>query len=373
MEVDLLIGTTYRNVGNVESMERILVVNPGATSTKIAVANGGRIVQSETLRHASSELREFGCIWDQFEYRLTACRRWLAQHDGRFSAVVGRGGLLRPVAGGTYVVNDAMLADARNNVQGEHAANLGCALAYELARQFDCPAYVVDPVSVYEFEPLAKYSGLPQIERRSLSHALNIHAAARRASAELEIDFEESRFIVCHLGSGISVAPVKGGRIVDVNDASSDGPFAPERSGGLPLQQFISLCFSGTYSETEVRDLVRARGGLIAYLGTNDVQEVERRIEHGDAYAGEVYEAMAYQIAKEIGAMATVLQGHVDAIVLTGGAAHSTMLTEWIEERVRFIAPVLLYPGEDEMTALALGALRVLRGEENAKTYGDVL
>ncbi len=354
-------------------MERILVVNPGATSTKIAIAHGSQIVQGETLRHGLSELREFGCIWNQFEYRLTACRRWLAQYEEGFSAVVGRGGLLRPVAGGTYLVNDAMLADARNNVQGEHAANLGCALASELARQFDCPAYVVDPVSVYEFEPLAKYSGLPEIERRSLSHALNIHATARRASAELHIQFETSRFVVCHLGSGISVAPVKGGRIIDVNDASSDGPFAPERSGGLPLQQFISLCFSGKYSETEVRDLVRARGGLAAYLGMNDVQEVERRIEQGDVYAREVYEAMAYQIAKEIGAMATVLHGDVDAIVLTGGAAHSTILTRWIEDRVRFIAPVLLYPGEDEITALALGALRVLRGEEEARHYGDVL
>jgi butyrate kinase len=174
---------------------------------------------------------------------------------------------------------------------------------------------------------------------------------------------------VCHLGGGISVAPLRGGRIIDVNDASSDGPFAPERSGGLPLQQFISLCFSAQYSEREVRDLVRARGGLVAYLGTNNVQEVERRIEQGDAFAREVYEAMAYQIAKEIGAMATVLHGRVDAIVLTGGAAHSALLTRWIGERVRFIAPVLLYPGEDEMTALALGALRVLRGEERAKTY----
>lgn len=352
-------------------MERILVINPGSTSTKIAVTADEHVVKSDTLRHESSELQHFASIWDQFEYRLKACRQWLTQFEERYSAVVARGGVLRPVEGGTYLVNDAMLADARNNVQGEHAANLGCALAHALARQFECPAYVVDPVSVYEFEPLAKYSGLPQIERRSLSHALNIHATARRAAAELDIRFEQSRFIVCHLGSGISVAPVKGGRIIDVNDASSDGPFAPERSGGLPLQQFISLCFSGKYSETELRDVVRARGGLLAYLGTNNVQEVERRIEQGDAYAREVYEAMAYQIAKEIGAMATVLRGRVDAIVLTGGAAHSTVLTQWIGERVHFIAPLLIYPGEDEMTALALSAVRVLRGEEKAKTYGS--
>ncbi len=350
-------------------MEHILVINPGATSTKLAVAVGEHVVNAATLRHGASELQKYACIWDQFAYRLEACRRWAAEHKERFSAVVARGGLLRPVEGGTYLVNDAMLADARNNVQGEHAANLGCALAHELARAFDCPAYVVDPVSVNEFEPLARYSGLPQIERRSLSHALNIHAAARRAASELGAPLQDLHLVVCHLGSGISVAPLRGGKIIDVNDASSDGPFAPERSGGLPLQQFISLCFSGQYSERELRDLVRARGGLLAYLGTNDVQEVERRIGQGDAYAREVYEAMAYQIAKEIGAMATVLHGKVDAVVLTGGAAHSTLLTNWIAERVRFIAPVLLYPGEDEMTALALGALRVLRGEERAKVY----
>lgn len=347
----------------------ILVINPGSSSTKLALAKDDQIVRSETLRHEAAVLQRFAGVWDQFDYRLEACRQWARQHATAYSAVVARGGLLKPVAGGTYRVNEAMLADARKNVQGEHVANLGCALAYELAREYGCPAFVVDPVSVDEFEPLARYSGLPQIERRSLSHALNIHAAARRAASDLELRLENSRFVVCHLGSGISVAPVRGGKIIDVNDASSDGPFAPERSGGLPLQQFITLCFSGKYSEREIRDLVRARGGLLAYLGTNNVQEVERRIEQGDAYAREVYEAMAYQLAKEIGAMATVLCGNVHAVVLTGGAAHSTLLTNWIEERVRFLAPVLIYPGEDEMSALALGALRVLKGDEEPKTY----
>ncbi|MER3525401.1 MAG: butyrate kinase [Ignavibacteria bacterium] len=350
-------------------MEAVVVVNPGSTSTKVAITDGEQIVRSETLRHDVATLNAFGTIWEQYPFRLEAVRTWAAQHVERCMAVVARGGLLKPVEGGTYLVTDAMLEDARKNLQGEHAANLGCAIAYELAREYACSAFIVDPVSAYEFEPLAKYSGLPQIERRSLSHALNIHATARRAAEQLGKPLHETRFVVCHLGSGISIAPLRGGKIIDVNDASSDGPYAPERSGGLPLQQFITLCFSGTYSERELRDLVRARGGLLAYLGTNDVREVERRIEQGDSYAREVYEAMAYQIAKEIGAMATVLHGDVHAIVMTGSAAHSRLLTSWIGERVRFIAPVLMFPGEDEMIALALGALRVLRGVEEAKRY----
>lgn len=347
----------------------LLVINPGSTSTKIAVAENDRIVASETLRHEPGELARFKTIWDQFEYRLTMCREWTGPRLASCSAVVARGGLLRPLSGGTYAVTPEMVDDARRNVQGEHASNLGCALAFTIAAEYGCPAFVVDPVSVDEFEPLARYSGLPLIERKSLSHALNIHAAGRRAAGELGLPFAESRFVVAHLGGGISVAPLRGGRIVDVNDASSDGPFSPERSGGLPLQAFITLCFSGNYTEEDMRAFVRSRGGLLAYLGTNDLKKIEDRIAGGDVHAREVFEAMAYQIAKEIGAMATVLQGRVDAVILTGGAAHSTMLTAWIEERVRFVAPVKVYPGEDEIAALAQGALRVLRGEEEAKIY----
>jgi butyrate kinase len=347
----------------------IFIINPGSTSTKVAIAEGERVVHAETLRHDSAELQQFTSVWDQFPHRLLLCKRWMVPRLKRCSAVVARGGLLRSLEGGTYLVNQQMLDDAHKNLQGEHAANLGCALADDLAREYECPAYVVDPVSVNEFEPLAKYSGLPLIERRSLSHALSIHAAGRRATEELKIPFISSHLIVCHLGGGISVAPLRGGRVVDVNDAASDGPFSPESSGGLPLQKFISLCFSGTYTESEVRAFVRGKGGLVAYLGTNDLRKVEKRIESGDTHAQEVFEAMAYQIAKEIGAMATVLRGKVDAIVLTGGAAHSRMLTQWIEERIRFIAPVKIFAGEDEMIALALGALRVLDGKEEAQVY----
>jgi butyrate kinase len=262
-----------------------------------------------------------------------------------------------------------MLADARAGLQGEHASNLGCAMADAIARAHGCPAYVVDPVSVDEFEPLARFSGHRAIERRSLSHALNIHATARRAARDLDVLSTEARFVVAHLGGGISIAAVRGGRIIDVNDASSDGPFSPERTGGLPLQPFISLATSGTYTEAELRRQVMGRGGWVSYLGTNLATELEDRIAKGDTFALEVLQATTYQIAKEIGAMATVLAGHLDAVVLTGGLASYDRLVALLHERIAPIARVLCYPGEDEMMALALGALRVLRGEEQEKEY----
>ncbi len=353
---------------------KILVINPGSTSTKVAIFEDENQVDLKVLRHSPEELSKFKTLWEQFDFRLKIILEFLNENGLRptdFSAVVGIGGLLRPVKGGTYLVNEKMLEDARNNFQGEHPSNLGCALAYEIAKIGNVEAFTVDPVSVDEFEPLARYSGHPLIQRRSLSHALNIHATARLASEKIGKRYEEANFVVAHLGGGISVCPVKGGKIIDANDASSDGPFSPERTGGLPLQPFITLCFSGKYTEQEMRKLVMGKGGLVAYLGTNDASEIERRIKEGDAYAREVYEAMAYQIAKEIGAMATVLKGDVDAVVLTGGLANSKMLVDWITERVSFIAPVIVFPGEDEMRALAMGALRVLRGEEKAKEYPD--
>jgi len=347
----------------------IFVVNPGSTSTKLAKSVDGAVVENARINHSPEELGAFRGIWEQFPYRLKLCREWASEHLKECSAVVAMGGLLRPVMGGIYAVNPRMLEDARKNLQGEHASNLGCALAHELAFQYKAPAFVLDPVSVDEFDKLAYYSGHPRIKRRSLSHALNIHASARRAAAELKLRLEDSSFIICHLGGGISVAPVKSGKIIDVNDAASDGPFSPERTGGLPLQPFISLCFSGEYSESQLRSFVMGKGGLVAYLGTNSVLEVERRISSGDSSAREVYKAMAYQVSKEIGAMAAALRGRVDAVVLTGGIANSKVLTSWIEERVRFIAPVIIYPGEDEMLALAEGGMRALSGEEQVKEY----
>ncbi len=347
----------------------ILAVNPGSTTTKVALFEDESQVAGEVFRHEASALRSFASLWDQFDFRWKAIREWSSRNVRGLSAAVGMGGLLRSLPGGTYEVNERMLEDARANLQGEHASNLGCALARCLSVTYGCRAFVVDPVSVDEFGPLARYSGHPLIERRSLSHALNLHASARRAAEQLGLPIAESSLLIAHLGGGISVAPVRGGRIIDINDASSDGPFSPERTGGLPLQPFIRLCFSGSYSEQDMRALVMGKGGLVAYLGTNSAVEVEERISRGDAAAREIYKAMAYQIAKEIGAMAAVLAGRIDAVVLTGGLAKSSMLTNWIIERVKFLGPVLVFPGEDEMKALVLGALRVLRGEDQALKY----
>ncbi len=347
----------------------IFAVNPGSTSTKVAIGVDGTITGRETFRHDTSFLGRFATIWDQFDARLALCASWARARLSACSAVVSLGGLLKPVCGGVYAVNDLMLADARANVQGEHASNLGCALADALAQSWNCPACVADPVSVDEFAPMAVYSGHPAVKRRSLSHALNIHAAARRAAAELSTPLGSSSLIVCHLGGGISVAPVLGGKIIDVNDAASDGPFSPERTGGLPLQAVIDLCFSGRHTEREMRSMVMGRGGLVAYLGTNSVAEAEQRAASGDTLAMEVLDAMAYQIAKEIGAMATVLRGSVQAVVLTGGAARSAMLTAAIGERVRWIGRVIIDVNEDEMQALVDAAMRILRGEEQLQEY----
>jgi butyrate kinase len=350
-------------------MSLILTVNPGSTSTKMALFQDASLVAHSTIRHEASLLKNYPRVWDQFEFRLKTVQEWAESQTKTVDAVVGMGGLLRPLRGGTYRVNTVMLEDARANRQGEHSSNLGCAIADALAKRYGCQAFVVDPVSVDEFGPLARYSGHPLIQRSSLSHALNIHAAARRGAVACGVPLEKSNFIIAHLGGGISVAPVCGGKIVDVNDASSDGPFSPERTGGLPLQAFIALCQSR--SETEMRKLVMGAGGLVAYLGTNAAQEVEQRIASGDKQAREVYEAMGYQIAKEIGAMSTVPAAKIDRIILTGGLAGSAMLTGWITERVKFIAPLLVFPGEDEMLALAEGVARVLKGEEQALEYGE--
>jgi butyrate kinase len=347
----------------------ILVINPGSTSTKLALYQDSELTKSETLLHSSSDLAQFHSIWEQFPFRLNICREWTAQHTQQCNAIVAMGGLFRPLQGGVYKINEAMRKDARANLQGEHASNLGCELAFGIAAAYNAPSFIVDAVSVDEFEPLARYSGHPLIKRQALSHALNIHAAARQASAELKIPLSDSSLIICHLGGGISIAPVRGGKIIDVNDAASDGPFSPERTGGLPMQGFISICFSGKYTEAEMRKLVMGKGGLAAYLGTNSVLEVEKMVNAGDKKAEEIFSAMAYQISKEIGAMATVLRGKVNCIVITGGIARSTMLTSWIKERVQFIAPIVIYPGEDEMRSLAEGALRALQGQEQIKEY----
>jgi butyrate kinase len=361
-------------------MHRVLVINPGSTSTKVAVYEDEQPLFVETLRHSSDLLGAFSHVLDQFELRLGAVEALLNERRiplSSLSAVVGRGGLLRPIPSGTYRVNARMVAELRNrNKEREHASNLGAVLAHEIATRVGVPAFIVDPVCVDEFDDLARVSGLPEIERKSLSHALNLKAVGRRAARDLSQSYPELNMVITHLGGGISVSAHRRGRMVDVNQAlDGTGPFAPERAGGLPVGDVVRMCFGVAPYEglaLNYRQMFRklaGQGGLVAHLGTNSTVEVERRIDAGDRHARLIYEAMAYQIAKEIGAMATVLGGDVDAVVITGGAAHSDRLVGWIRERVAWLGPVIVYPGEDEMLALAQGGLRVLEGEEEAQAY----
>ena len=361
-------------------MHRLLVINPGSTSTKVAVYADEQPLFVDTLRHSSQEVSAFAHILDQRQSRLEAILDLLEAREiplSSFSAVVGRGGLLRPIPSGTYLVNDRMIAELEDrNKEREHASSLGALLAQEIANRSHVPAFIVDPVCVDEFDELARISGLPEIERRSLSHALNLKAMARRAAIELDRPYHDLNMVVAHLGGGISVTAHRRGRMVDVNQAlDGTGPYAPERAGGLPVGDVVRMCFGVapyqnlSLSYEQMFRKLAGQGGLVAHLGTNSAVEVERRIAAGDDHARLIYEAMAYQIAKEIGSMATVLKGKVDAVVITGGVAYSTMLVDWIKERVAWIAPLLVFPGEDEMLALAEGALRVLRGEEKAQAY----
>jgi len=361
---------------NKTDKHRILAINPGSTSTKIAVFDNETAVLEETIRHSELDLSPFESIWDQYEFRkktiLEALRRnGIDVHS--LTAVVGRGGLLRPVVSGTYEVNQLMINDGREGVQGQHAANLGPVLAYGIGWDFGIPAFMVDPPSVDEFEPMARLSGLKAVMRRSLSHALNIKATARLAAVDMGKSLNELNLIVAHMGGGISVCPLRKGRIVDANDANSGGPFTPERAGTVPTMGLIDFIFDNKLGREEAKRELIGHGGLVSHLGTNSAKEVEERVRSGDEHAALVYQTMAYQIAKEIGAMATVLMGDVDAIVLTGGLSGSEMIVGWIKERVGHVAPVMVYPGEDEMEALVLGSLRVLRGEEKAKTYPETV
>lgn len=350
----------------------LLTINPGSTSTKLAVFQNDQLMKQEILRHAPEELKAFHHVIEQYHLRYTALSRFLEQLPDdlkKFSAIVGRGGPVKPLAGGTYHVNDDLVADLKAGGQTEHASLLGGLLAKGLADQLGIPAFIVDPVSVDELEPIARVTGLPEIERHSWFHALNMRSVARQASQQLGRPLSELNLLLAHLGGGISVGMMAKGKIIDVSNPNESGPFAPERAGALPTGSLVSLCFSGQYTKEQIMKKLIGQGGLLAHLGTTDALTVERRIADGDQHAAIVYQALAYQVAKEIGAMATVVHGQVDAIVLTGGMAYSAMLVGWIQQSVQYIAPVLLYPGEDEMRALALGALRVLRKQEEAKNY----
>ncbi|HWR23260.1 MAG TPA: butyrate kinase [Feifaniaceae bacterium] len=356
-----------------QKLYRLLVINPGSTSTKIGIFENEVLRHEEIARHTKGELEKFPSIVDQKHMRLQFVERAVAQmgYDlSMFDAIVGRGGLVEPIDSGVYLVNKRMLDDLVRSSAATHASSLGGIMAAELAAQVGKSAYVVDPVVVDEMDPYAKLTGMPGIERRSVFHALNQKAVARRCAKEMGREYEDCRLIVAHMGGGITVGAHRYGRVVDVNDGlAGEGPYSPERTGGIPAEPLIRMCFSGAYTERELIDRVTRGGGMGAYLGTNDLRACERLIKEGDDYAALVLESMAYQVSKEIGAMVAVLEGRVDAIVLTGGLAYSNRFTGAIKNRVSLIAPVRVYPGEDELRALAEGVLRVLRGEERAKEY----
>ena len=351
---------------------RILAINPGSTSTKIAVYLNERAELVRNLAHSDAQMEPFRGrpILDQLAFRRAAIEAALAVAGfplDRFDAVAGRGGLMRPIASGTYRVDDAMLADLRAAAHGEHASNLGAFLADALAAPGHALACVVDPVSVDEYSEKARISGTALDQRHSLSHALNTKAVAKRFARERGASYAGLRLVVAHLGSGISVSAHEGGRMVDVNLAGQEGPMSTERAGGLQWFSVVQLCFSGRFTQDTIYNALFREGGLYSYLGTRDLREVENRIAAGDTQAALVFDAMVYQIAKEIGAMAAALNGRVDAILLTGGMAHSDKLIAALRDSIAWIAPVVLYPGEDELQALAEGALRVLRGEEDPR------
>lgn len=354
---------------------RILVLNPGSTSTKLALFDGNQLVMAENLSHLAAELEACGSVMNQYNLRKEAVLDFLLTKNIALSlliAIVGRGGLTKPLAGGTYQINERMLEDLRSGKWGEHASNLGPILAYELAQEAGgIPAFIVDPVVVDELDEVARISGLPELPRCSKFHALNQKAAARRAAKALTRSYQELNLIVAHMGGGISVGAHKRGRVVDVNNAlDGEGPMSPERSGTLPVGDLIRFCYSGSrLTFQDMMRMVKGRGGLMAHLGTTDTREVERRVQEGDEQAELVFKALAYQVAKSICALTAVFGSKPDAIVLTGGMAHSKMLIGWIKERVEFLAPVLIYPGEGEMEALAQGALRILNQEEQVQIY----
>lgn len=351
---------------------RILVINPGSTSTKIALFEGESPVFVETLRHTVEELAPYPEIIDQYDFRKKVILDVLRQKGidlATLSAVTGRGGILKPIESGVYAVNDIMVNELRESRYGKHASNLGALIAREIANEVGVPSFIADPVVVDELGDLARVTGVPGVERLCRFHALNHKAMARQAAAKLGGKYEEMNLIVVHLGGGISVGAHCRGRVIDVNNAlDGDGPFSPERAGGLPTGGFRQMIYR-LGDEKKIYHQLVGGGGLVAYLGTNDAREVERRAEAGDEQARFYYEAMAYQVSKEIGAMAAVMKGDVQGIVLTGGIAHSKMLVSWIRERVEFIAPIVLLPGEFEVEPLAWGTLRVLSGEEQPKVY----
>lgn len=358
---------------------RVLVINPGSTSTRLAVYQDGEAVVSREFQHDKAEIARFRRVMDQFDYRMEAAGLFLAEAGvdmASLDAVAGRGGLLRPIPGGVYTVSDEMIDDLSSRRFGEHACNLGAAMARRLARQAGVPAFIVDPVVTDELADEARFTGLPEIRRRSLFHALSQRGAARTAAARLGATYERADFIVCHMGGGISIGAHRHGRVVEVvNALDGEGPFSPERTGGLPLIPVLEMIERGERTPAEIRRAVLREGGLFAHLGTNDLREVVRRMEEGDGLAASVFHALAYWVSRYAASLAPALadaagQVRVAAVVLTGGLARSEQLVNEIKRMTGYLGPVEVVVGDEEMAALAAGALRVLRGEEAAREYG---
>lgn len=355
----------------------ILTINPGSTSTKIGVFENEVLLFSKNIYHNDQDIGSFKKVWDQYAFRKQEIVN-VTRKEGfdirQLSCVVGRGGLFRPVISGTYKVNQQMLNDARQAIQGEHASNLGCVLAYGIAWDSNIPAYIVDPPCVDEMEDVARISGHVAIKRRSLVHALNIKAIARAASETLKTPLNQLNLIIAHIGGGISVTPLRKGRMIDTSEALGSGPFSPERTGSLPMMDFVEYLFAKNLTLDQAKKMLVGTGGMYSYLKTKSMKEAEEGYLKGDPKCVLIIRAMAYQVAKEIGAMAVALKGEVDAIVMTGGVAHCQPLVNLITENITFLVKnnsrgILLFPGEDELKALAQGALRVLRGEEEALEY----
>ncbi len=347
---------------------KILAINPGSTSTKIALYEDEKQSFAKTINHNEEDLAGFDKITDQYLYRKKVVEDTILQNGWDItdlSCVVGRGGIISPIKGGGYLVNDKMKNILKSDTIIAHASNLGAIIADEIAMSQNIPAFIYDGIGADEMHDIAKITGLPQITRQSLCHVLNSKATARKVAEKAGKKYNEMNFLVAHLGGGISISAHQRGKIIDII-ADDSGPFSPERSGSIPLTYIVDLCYSGKYTKKEATKLLRGLGGIKAHLGTSDCREVERRVEAGDAHAREIYEAMAYQIAKGVGNLCTVFRGEpIDKIILTGGLAYSKMLTDWVARYISFLAPIEIVAGENEMEALALGALRIMRGEES--------
>jgi len=351
----------------------ILTINPGSTSTKVAIFENEQLLIQKNIKHETKELEAFQSVYEQLDFRTNCILQILEEEkiDGtKLHAISARGGLVRPIPSGTYEIDEWMLDDLKNQKLGQHASNLGAPIAKSLSEKFHIPCYIVDPVVVDEMDSIARISGFKYVQRKSLFHALNQKAVAKRYAKEVNRPYESLRLVVCHMGGGITVGAHAEGRVIDVNNGlDGEGPFTPERTGTIPAGDLVHLCFSGELTKDQIMKAIVGQGGLVGLLGTNNALEIEERIHNGDTNAQLVYEAMAYQVAKEIASFSAVLKGELDAVIITGGLAHSNLLIQWIKERIHWIGEIVVIPGEDEMLALCQGALRVLIGQEEAKNY----